>query len=455
MTAPAVVWPRVPRGYQDPPREAWERIRQRDFWREDLRTPPKWIPTPGELAWEPKTGVLVGPLGNNVSTASPPPWDAIAEGRNRRKAEGEAARRDSTRRLRYELRHATWQLSTSSNVCKCGRTRYLDSPVSIVQGGHGAHFTGLVRCGSVWECPVCMYRICATRAEEVRTLVARHRASGGSVYMLTLTLPHDQSDELHALRKTVARAWSYVQSGAPYKRIRALCGIVGTIRALEVTHGPNGWHPHLHVLVLTEHSLESPVTGLLGPLAERYKTLVYRRWVDAVTRRQPETFICYRAPSRERGISFVSSHKDEYIAKLGLADELTRGSWKKPRELQGYRTPLQILHSCARDPLGGTVRDRATWIEYAKEMRGARQLTWSRGLRDRYSLDPEQTDLEIVEQDGVDDVVVYTISTALWDRIVKKNWALQAELLHAAEVNGWDGVERVLDRVQNRQCVPF
>ena len=33
-------------------------------------------------------------------------------------------------------------------------------------------------------------------------------------------------------------------------------GIVGTIRSLEVTCGPNGWHPHLHVLIFAGADVE-------------------------------------------------------------------------------------------------------------------------------------------------------------------------------------------------------
>jgi hypothetical protein len=304
-----------------------------------------------------------------------------------------------------------------------------------------------------------MYRITRSRAEEVRTLVQRHRETGGGVYMLTLTLPHDALDDLGPMRRHVSWAWSKVQAGAAYKRKRERLKIVGAIRAMEVTNGPSGWHPHLHILVLTEEKLEHAASGKLSADAEAFKAMIYRRWSRYVTTRNKETGKAYRPPSREHGVSFVPSHRDEYIAKLGLADELTRGSWKHAKELSGYRTPLQVLRditnakAAKRDP---SKRDVTLWREYAREMRGARQLTWSRGLRERYDMEPEQTDLELVEsEDRENGVVVYEIPADVWDRWLRNNWSARAELLAGAESAGWDGVQAVLDVVQGLKRVPF
>jgi hypothetical protein len=38
--------------------------------------------------------------------------------------------------------------------------------------------------------------------------------------------------------------------------MRSDIGFVGTIRTVEVTYGRNGWHPHVHAVVLNERPLE-------------------------------------------------------------------------------------------------------------------------------------------------------------------------------------------------------
>lgn len=429
---------------------------QRDLFPEPPRFRGRAVPGASEIVPEPP---YVGPLGNNVVSATPggslEAARAVVEG-ERRHAEMRAFR--EARALRFHLRRVSSWMTTRTNVGKCGRCRYLENSVGIQLKGGRAHFTGLVHCGSAWECPVCMYTISARRAEEVRTVVAKHRAAGGGAYMLTLTLPHDAGDDLRPLRQHVTRAWSKVQAGAPYKRWKARLGIVGTIRALEVTHGPNGWHPHLHVLILTASSIENAATGQLTDDAIAYKNFVFSRWVKWITQPNDETGKTYRAPSDEHGVTLVPSHRDEYIAKLGLADELTRGSWKKGESVSRHRTPLQILSDiwrASKQVSRGNPRDRALWMEYAENMYRAKQLTWSRGLRDLYELGDEQTDLDIVSEDERSGKLVGFVRSELWDTRVKWNVDVQLRILAMTERWGVEGFVREIDRLDGLPDVPF
>lgn len=454
----------LPRGYRAPSSADWDLIRQRDLWRPDRAAPEGWRPTPSVILWERPTDEVVPPLGNYGVTASPPSLMAVRADREKAESLSRYKKRQANRRLRYSMRNAAQDLSDVRSVCSCGRIRAKIfgseiTAINVVVGASGAHYTGLARCGSVWNCPVCMYRICRERAEEVRTLVQRHRDTGGGVYMLTLTMPHDALDALGPMRRHVSAAWRKATSGEVYRRLKNKLKIVGTVRAMEVTNGPSGWHPHLHILILTAERLENKSSGLLGSDAITYKTVVARRWARYITSRNSETGKAYRAPSREHGVSFVASHRDEYIAKLGLADELTRGSWKRSKELAGYRTPLQVLRDIAGAKLekrAPVKRDVALWREYAAEMRGARQLTWSRGLRVKYDMGPEQTDLQLAEREEADaGAIVYSIDAAVWDRWLRNNWSARAEILSGAELRGWEGVQAVFDRLKGLEPVPF
>lgn len=412
---------------------------------------------PSEIAGEPP-GIWIGPLGNNASSATPPlSIDAARAAGEYQLRARRARQRHDEHTLRWTMRRGSNRLTERKNVAKCGRCRYMESTVGIAVGPDGgAYYTGLVRCGSVWECPVCMATISARRSQEVKELVSRHRATGGGAYMLTLTLPHDAGDELRAMRKHVTKAWSKVQAGEPYKRMKERIGLVGTIRALEVTHGPSGWHPHLHILVLTKGKIEDRATGDIDAAGRAYEEFVYRRWVDHVTRRNEITGQIYRAPTRSNGISFVPSHKDEYIAKLGLADEITRGSWKKAAEFGGSRTPLQILHDYTRLEYGSIEHKRAAklWREYAIAMVGAKQLTWSRGLRKLYEMGEEQTDLEIVEAENAAPAVHY-VSADWWDTKLKWHMEKQLHLLYLADLHGIQGVIAGIDELNGLRPVPF
>ena len=328
--------------------------------------------------------------------------------------------------LRAVLRKASHRLSFHPAVKKCGCVPVpRATSVDLCLGESGAFFKGLVRCGSAWECPVCMHAIAAGRAEEIKQLLQAHRLAKGAAYMLTLTLPHDEGDELRPMRRHVARSWQFVQTGAPWKRLKKKIGFFGTVRALEVTNGAAGWHPHLHVLLLTR-------TALPELLKTELVEFVAARWKKAVTRPNKDNGKLYREPSDEHGVTLTESHRDDYIAKLGLADELARGIEKGGRS--GSRTPLQILHDFAS--AAGSVaeqrRSAALWTEYALEMHGARQLTWSKGLQEAYSI-PEQTELELAATEETETHVArHSFELAEWKRLIAPNLQLQRELKKAA-----------------------
>jgi hypothetical protein len=316
----------------------------------------------------------------------------------------------------------------NSNVSKCGRVRVKAHGVEVRRRRDGsAYFAGVVRCGSVWECPVCSARVTSHRAAELRFHVGAHRATGGGCYLLTLTTPHDQGDDLKPLRKAVSDAWRAVCSGRKWVEWRKRAGLVGYVRSAEATHGANGWHPHLHVLLFTA----APLSEELRASLEGY---VYERWCSKIQGRG------YRKPSPEHGVKLVESHQDDYIQKLGLADEVASGAFKTGRE--GRRSPLAILQAYDEhhEP-----RDLALWKEWCDGMRGARQLTWSKGLRERHTTERELSDAEIVaaEEKGPAEVLA-VIDPIMWDEAVSKRPELQTRLLNAAEDYGARGVKWIL-----------
>jgi len=298
-----------------------------------------------------------------------------------------------------------------------------------------------------------MQVIAAGRAEEIRTLLEKHRAAGHAAYMLTLTLPHDAGDELRPMRRHVSRAWQFVQSGAPWKRWKKRIGFFGSVRALEITNGVSGWHPHLHVLVLTEGKLREQ-TQL------EFVEFVLARWRKAIARPNKENGAKYREPTAEHGVTLTESHRDDYIAKLGLADEVVNGTLKKGRH--GGRTPLQILHDITFG-VGSEPEQRRSvqlWLEYANEMRGARQLTWSKGLKEAYAI-PEQTELELAFAEEADvHKVLYTFKNEDWDNLIANNIPLRLQLAELAMLDLppeqlEERITRLLDRARGLPAVPF
>lgn len=319
-----------------------------------------------------------------------------------------------------------------------------------------ARYQGLQTCGSVWECPSCQMRIKARRAEEIRKVVEAH--GHARCALLTLTVRHGAGDDLQALRMALADAWRGFTRGAAWERFRRSHGVVGSVRAVEVTHGANGWHPHIHVLLLFEQKLPDRqlftvdgrvrwVPSTIGWLIDRWRTMVVRYLGDE------------HEPDDEHGLTLAPCFAADYLSKLGL--ELSDPGLKKGR--RKGRTPLEIASDYADamqavragdDRLAPRRRrDAWLWRTYCAAMLGARQLTWSRGLKKAFGI-RDRTDLEVSqdEEPGADDqsVVVGKIAAADWATIRRRRVGYAGAdhyCLRAAELGGGPGLRKAVQEV--------
>jgi hypothetical protein len=361
------------------------------------------------------------------------------------------------RYLRAIVRNRNVELyAVRSALRKCGQVRHSRDGVEAhatagADGRDRVSLSGIIRCGSVHSCPRCAPRISAQRAELLKRIVAKHRDVQGGVYMLTLTVPHTAGMALRTLRRGVAAAWKLTQQGAPWRRLKKRMRFVGSVAAREVTHGANGWHPHLHILIATR----SPLTAREQA---RIRRAIRERWVEAVAR---QDVAAIGRPSRRHGVKFQAQRDESYLQKLGLADELIGAIHKVGRD--GNRTPFAIMADYAR---AKNARDAAILREYHRAMKRARQLTWSRGragcedLRQVYLGDADPAQLALLdsetlnaEQLQADDsksgVVVATIPAPQWDALARVMRAArsdaEAELVLAIEEHGASGARALLE----------
>lgn len=399
----------------------------------------------------------LGPIWTNLS---PPPRKQGAESSDKGKLD---------RALRYRMRHASQSITEAKGVRRCGRVPAgigHQGSVSLRahQASRRAYFAGLERCNNPWQCAVCVVRIQAGRCAELRGLDHAHRAAKGGVLMATLTFPHDLVNELARLKKTAVKAWQYCITGAPWQRQQAALGVLGYVRALEVTDGPNGWHLHFHVVLYTQRS---PAPAEL----EAFRVWLLARWSKAITRRQ-----AFRRPSAEHGVTVESCRDASYIAKMGLAAELTLSGTKRARP--GHRTPMQLL----RDLTLTTDRrrralDAARWREWCHAMHGARQLTWSAGMRmlagwyqvnltadDAALPDPAPAPelplpMERAEPEP-DSVIVYEFEPEEWSQLMssRRSVSIRLQLLDVVEhpPDEWaDRAVKILDAAFGLAPIPF
>ena len=302
-------------------------------------------------------------------------------------------------------------------------------------------FSGLQTCGSVWACPVCSAKIAERRRAEIIAAMAAHKAVGGCVNMLTLTAPHQRADNLAELLAKQAVALKFFFKDGSAKNVLKEMGVVGQIRALEVTHGRlsdfnNGWHPHYHILQFAGVGVD--LVRFDAVQMKDWSVRLYLRWAAC----------CVRAglgePSFAHGLKLDDGSKAaKYVSKWGLEDEMTKGHTKKA--LHG-ETPFDFLRAYlvdSKDKQAG-----ALFKEFAETFKGKRQLFWSPGLKKRYAIG-ESTDEELAAKMEDFAVMLGIITLEQWCDVLRVEG--RGFVLQAAASGGWDAVKIYLASIQKSQ----
>lgn len=377
------------------------------------------------------------PLGRSAKSLHRPQQVKTAETAN------EAGER---RRRRYDLtataggilweRGAHWKDQHRTVWCHRGTHAAEGEALPILRAiaGTGARMGDVVTCGHGWTCPVCGSKIAEKRRAELALGIERHVDAGGGVYLLSLTIPHTVRDDLAGLLELLTDARQRWRNA---KRVKAILGTdgsagsVGSIAALEVTVGWNGWHPHVHMLALTDRRglAELPPLPDSDDLAGAAIDTLKVEWarvllkVGAIQRDQVADVVRY-------GLNVRGGEKAaEYIAKYG------ESSWSLSREVAsrhakigirgtqaGFRhfTPFQLLEVAqAEGP--HAIQARAMFREFAGAFKSRRMLVWSPGLKGRLDLvDVSDEDIaaELGEPVPGEEHQVATVTEAQFGRIV-------------------------------------
>jgi len=331
---------------------------------------------------------------------------------------------------RYVLQSKARQLLPKERVSRCLRAiafkplgvRIFHTPLL-----GSAHYANLVTCASLWHCPICASKISERRRLILQPFVDNWREMyGGSVLFLTLTMRHRNREPLKRVLAGIIGGSVSLRSGGWWSKFCLTFGIVGLIRALEITYGKNGWHPHLHYLIFTCQQIDLPVF--------LHEMRVHWRQVLALHG---------RSASYERGadVSFVDSSMPSYMLKMGLvadseddelagvvvnwtaAHELTKATVKLGRN--GSHSPLQLLRLAA----AGDDKAAKLWQEYAITLKGHNHLVWSKGFKKFLGIE-NKTDKQLVDQQEEIAVLLAQIDYDQWQLVLQQE--LRGPLLQVA-----------------------
>ena len=328
---------------------------------------------------------------------------------------------------RWCLHEAARQIlePTGHRMAKCMR-QLLVGKVGIHTNAEltSASFSGVMLCGLVWACPICASRITERRRQEVRLAIREHEKAGGTVIMATRTFPHYDFDNLRDLMACLTKADGSFKQHRRFKKIKKKYGIIGFIRALEVTYGlHHGWHPHFHDLLFLVRALT----------AEEWRALereLYLLWCDVAQSAG------LGMPDVLHGLRLDDARL--YVSKWGCDHELTKQHVKTSRS--GY-TPWQILQEYAKTH---DEKWADLFREYVVAFRRKHQLQWSKGLKKHFKI-KELTDKQILQK-SEETQLVCELSREQWYTVVRHN--AQGMVLALALTGGAEAIFRYIDSLE-------
>lgn len=320
----------------------------------------------------------------------------------------------------------------------CVQDKY--KPLTVFKSAkHGTiSVSNLQTCSSVWHDPFCAAKITEKRRLELNQAIEAHKAVGGSISLITRTVPHTQKDSLLSMRDRFRLADKYMKKEYQYEKMRGRFNVFGDVKTYELTvTWLNGWHLHIHEVFFHNADAFEGVALESNPayvaFLKDFEQTYYDIW------RNSSTKAGFDEPNREHGLQVQNGDfAAEYIAKWGhepesnwgVDSELTKAHIKNSKK--GY-TPWQLIR-LYRDT--GDERLIPIIQEYAHTMHNQRQLMWSKGLKKAFGIG-EKSDEEL--SDELDDVAeeLGVLSPVQWKFIVKND--LRSECFYFAS-EGWNAL---------------
>jgi hypothetical protein len=336
---------------------------------------------------------------------------------------------------RWSLKYVVNEILPKTRVSKCMVLRAPDN----VNGGlrdievcksdsrKKAFYHGLYACGDVWNCPICAAKVSERRRQELKLALVAAKQQGFKSHFVTLTFPHGISDDLNEILPKMTKAYGKLSNGKysvknELTKISPNAEIHGFIRAVEVTHGKNGFHPHVHMIVFTSADVSSKLL----------ENVYSDAWIRACRLSK------LPAPHPIHGCTVKDgSFAAEYASKWGIEDEMTKANQKKARGKKGI-TPWGLLR-CIKDGDDDEYspeRAKPLFLVYSHAFKNKRQLYWSNGLRRLLAMgEVEMSDKELADK-KVDELAktLAVLSVEQWKEIRAKK--MESLLLEVAEESG-------------------
>lgn len=311
-----------------------------------------------------------------------------------------------------------------------------------------AKYRNVIRCASVWHCPVCANNVTAHRRNEVQTVISVFREITLPV-MISFTVRHAAKDSLLTTLNTLTASWRTMTSCRSWSD-HVASGVRGYVKSLEVTWGKsNGWHPHFHLLLFVNP--ETCLTDLYRSIKAGWERSVQVNGGDC------NDYATRMTTTDESVAGYVAKwgHEPraetlERLTNWSQAAELTRGGMKQGK--RGHLTPFDMIE------LYMTVADSRNMFaslvkEYGESMVGQRQITWSRNpdLRREAGIKKDLADNEIVEGIEAGYYLLATLEPDEWTAILYGE--MQGTVLDCAARGDEDMMRSIITDCQKEHAI--
>lgn len=329
----------------------------------------------------------------------------------------------------FKTTDADWKRGYSSTkICGC-KTKGFEGdtlPINVVKGQKGAvYFQGLLKCGSMWRCPVCSYKLTQHKQNQVYFYSSEWQRKNPSnkISFVTLTIKHHKNMTLKMSLENLVDEFRKYQRTKVFERLNKKNDTLGFIKSIEITwNEKNGWHPHLHLLFF--HQSEN---------IESYHKELVSNWIKRVKIKGTKSAQKCKEVFSVKGIT-------DYVTKWDISREMTNTLQKKSKT--GSLSPFEILKMLTDKNYTTLSKEKleSLYSSYCRVTTGKHKIHISKKIKEALlteekKVEFEKSDIEILEDDKVEKLLLQ-IDQELWQEIVEKE--MQAEILNAMEIENFD-----------------
>lgn len=304
--------------------------------------------------------------------------------------------------------------------------------------GQQGYLQNIVTCKQVHTCPICSRKHANEMGLVIEKICAVAARKGLSAVDIVVTGKHKLDDPYKPLLDGVLESWRYVFSGDRTGERKCLARVKHQIKHIETRYSNNGYHPHLHILLLVDEKDLADVEK--GPFEDQLSDVIGSRF----TRKMDELgFVVdpavgyYCEPVKIWG---AAAH---YMHKIEL--ELTQSESKQSEYSFSMFQLLDLVKRGITTIFGRSIPE--IYREYAKGIKGKRSFSFSENIKDLGIDVAELKELGEVDQEATrekkeSDPILALVETGLWWYLVKNK--LVIKLYQAADTGRAEEVEGFL-----------